>query len=294
MFLGTLELATMGHHKFEHGWVEVLGLERKDLRVSRDTDVSFEYTANNDFDPDKRLVDKLTIPGENEMMDKEAARVNGLVRQLFVGRVNLPGGAGNLNESSIRRQFHRPPFCPVFQDEDIFFAFDLRKYLTEDSMKGQIAVARSFFINHCSVEDSISLEIPATLFKALRNSSLPTQTLPEEILKVVSYIPSYSFIKYLLNENKAILSFIQESQYLATAITPFRIVRFAEQLIKCVIHEVAPGTLKPQFFPRHGHSRPQSAMTPYTPAKRSRIDDSLCSGNTIRYFAAHEVLRKVG
>uniref|UniRef100_A0AC35GII5 Condensin complex subunit 2 n=1 Tax=Panagrolaimus sp. PS1159 TaxID=55785 RepID=A0AC35GII5_9BILA len=55
-FQGTLELATANTHKLEDGWIETLGLQKKDLRPSNKTDVSFEQTANDDFDPDKRLV----------------------------------------------------------------------------------------------------------------------------------------------------------------------------------------------------------------------------------------------
>uniref|UniRef100_A0A914Y9Q5 Uncharacterized protein n=1 Tax=Panagrolaimus superbus TaxID=310955 RepID=A0A914Y9Q5_9BILA len=74
---------------------------------------------------------------------------------------------------------------------------------------------------------------------------------------------------------------------------PFRIARYAEQLLNSVIHQVESCNLKPEFFDtrasRAQSTRPQSSLyLASTPTKKSRFDETVLNGEGYRYFAAVE------
>uniref|UniRef100_A0A914P5G5 Condensin complex subunit 2 n=1 Tax=Panagrolaimus davidi TaxID=227884 RepID=A0A914P5G5_9BILA len=291
-FQGTLELATADTHKLEDGWIEIFGLERKDLRPSNKTDVSFEQTANDDFDPEKRLVDRLVIEGEDEAMKDEEDRVEKLVKELFSGRIELPGGPGNVNEHTLRRRINSPTALKMYEDEDVFFPFDQSKYVTTESKNSQIAVSRTHFIKHRIIKDAKAYGLPDKLFEALQNFTLPITPIHEDILKIVETLPGYIFVKGLLNQTVAKYEYNQSCQMLSSCITPFRIARYVEQLLNSVIHQVQSSNLKQEFFDtrvsRAQSTLPHSSLySMNTSLKKSRFNETF-SGETYRYFAAFE------
>uniref|UniRef100_A0A914YSF1 Uncharacterized protein n=1 Tax=Panagrolaimus superbus TaxID=310955 RepID=A0A914YSF1_9BILA len=292
-FQGTLELATASSHKLEDKWVEILGLERKDLRPFNNTNISFEQTANNDFDPDKRLVDRLIIQGEDEAMKAEENRIEKIVRTLYSERIRLPGGPGNTHENSLRRQINSSPSVEIYQNEVIFFPFDQSKYITTESIDAQIAISRCYFIKHSNIKDVKSYGIPDKLFEVLQSYSLPNLPLNDNILRMVETLQNFSFIKCLFTDTVSKFDFNGCCQKLKSEVSPFRIARFAEQLLNSVIHQVKSCNLKPEYFdssvlPLQSTLSRSSINFAPPPSKIPRLNDTLFNGEGYRYFAARE------
>uniref|UniRef100_A0AC34F0F9 Condensin complex subunit 2 n=1 Tax=Panagrolaimus sp. ES5 TaxID=591445 RepID=A0AC34F0F9_9BILA len=238
-FQGTFELATSASHKLEDEWIEMLGLERRDLRPSNNTNISFEQTANDNFDLEKRLVDRLIIDGEDEAMKAEENRIEKIVKTIFSERIQLPGGPGNINENSLHRQINSPPSVEIYQNEDIFFPFDQSKYITTESIDAQIALSRSYFIKNTNIKNAKSYGIFEKLFEALKSCNSPVIPLPDEIIQIVETLPNYSYIKCLFAaDTVSKFDSFRTSETLSSSLTPFRIARYSEHLSNSVIHEV--------------------------------------------------------
>ncbi|KAE9555066.1 hypothetical protein FO519_001727 [Halicephalobus sp. NKZ332] len=290
---GTMENSTAVEHKLPDELIEVIGLQRKDLKRVRDlrayVNVSFEQTANASIDEEK-MIDHQEIPEEVEVAAKELSRLNELVVELYKGRIELPECAQNPQETSIRQEMHRPKYAPCFDDEDRFFNFDFRKHITRDTVNLEISNASRIWIKSLRQETALSLGIVTALFSAMQTALSNPGVFSEDLQNAFKMIPDYVFGKLLLMHPDVGTNFMEEAKHLEGYLVPFRISRYAQYVVSSVIHEVQKGSL---VMVDDIRNRPPSAMhlnSTIVPYKRARLDEAFSNRgpHDYLYFFAME------
>ena len=274
---GTMENSTAPEHKLPDELIDVIGLQKKDLKRVRDlrsyVNVSFEQTANANIDEEK-MIDHVENPEEVEVAAKELSRLNELVVELYKGRIELPECAQNPQETSIRQEMHRPKYAPCFDDEDRFFNFDFRKNVTKESLNLEISNASRVWIKSLKQESAVSLGILPSLFSAMQSALLNSGVFSEDLQNAFNMIPDYVFGKLLLIHPDAGTSFVEEAKHLEGYLVPFRISRYAQFVVSSVVHEVQKGNL---VMVDDIRNRPPSAMhhnSTIIPFKKARLDEA--------------------
>uniref|UniRef100_A0A7E4VEU9 Condensin complex subunit 2 n=1 Tax=Panagrellus redivivus TaxID=6233 RepID=A0A7E4VEU9_PANRE len=282
---GAYENATSDNHVLEPELVDMLGLDKHDLTRPRDmrtyVDVTYEHTSDANKDPDKCLVDHLSIPGEQERVDFDLERAKNEIKRLYSGRILLPGGPSNAQEDEIRRGLNKVPYCAMYENEDeVPFALDQRDYLTEESVNTEAAILRKAVFDKLTSEAAEQIGIPKAVHSAMKRLKLGEE-LPEDIRILRGAIPDF-IATQLLESFPSTYSYLERSYNLLRYVVPFRFARYAQQMLASRLYKVNSLELQRNQTPAFGTSM---SSLKGSAAKRPRLDSASMVNTVLFMFA---------